>query len=306
MTDLQRILDDAVERARENREGGPATYIPELALAPLEHLSAAVTTVEGETFASGDFQEHRFTLQSSAKLILLMGFMEANGPDAVFELVGSEPSGTGFASLARLDTHGPVPANPLINSGAICLSGALTGTLAQRLAWVHDWSARILGRDVHINERVLASERETGNRNRAIAYLLRSSGSLRSSVEDTLETYFALCSLETDVVTACALPALLARGGLDAAGRRVVSAEVAAQTIALMATCGMYDESGTYLRETGLPAKSGVSGVIVAVALERAGVAVASPRLNAQGGSVRGHAILRGLSTALGWHLGRR
>lgn len=302
--ELGEVLQAAVLAARENREGASASYIPELARAPLEHVSAAITTVAGEVFAAGDHADHRFTLQSTAKLILLMGMLEERGPDELFSLVGSEPTGTSFASVAELDMHGPIPSNPLVNSGAICLCGALEGDAEQKFAWIQAWTRRILGKELPVNERVLASERETGHRNRSIAFLLRSNGVLASPVQDTLEAYFRLCSLETGVVTASRLPALLARGGQDVDGKRIVSPLVAAQTIALMSTCGMYDESGHHLRQTGLPAKSGVSGVIVAVALQRAGVAVASPRLNAQGGSIRGHLILRELSAHLGWHLG--
>ena len=305
IVELQAELDRALALSRADGSGAPASYIPELSRAPLEHTSAAVTTIDGELFAAGDHENHRFTLQSSAKLVLLLGLLEERGPDFVFSRVGSEPSGTGFASVARLDTHGPIPANPLVNSGAIALCDAIPGGNGERVAWLHAWAARLFGEPLGVNERVLASERETGNRNRSIAYLLKSNGMLSADVEETLETYFTLCSFETGVKTASRLPAILARGGLDRNGKRVVSRDVAAETLSLMATCGMYDESGTHLRETGLPAKSGVSGVIVAVAVGAAGIAVASPRLNGQGGSIRGHIILAELSRKLGWHFGR-
>jgi glutaminase len=180
--------------------------------------------------------------------------------------------------------------------------GQLPGNLEDRLAWIERWAERLYGTRLAINNRVWASERRTGDRNRAIGWLLRSAGRL-DRVEETLEAYFALCSLEAGVAEASHLPAVLAGRGLaPGTGERVLSARTASAVVALMATCGMYDESGAYLLSTGLPAKSGVSGVIVAVATGRAGIAVASPRVNAKGGSVRGHAMLRDLSARLGWH----
>jgi glutaminase len=149
---------------------------------------------------------------------------------------------------------------------------------------------------------VWVSERRTGDRNRAIAYMLRAAGLLAGSVDEVLETYFALCSLEATVADAARFGCVLANGGADGSGAQVVAPRTAATVVALMATCGMYDESGAHLVASGLPAKSGVSGVIVAVAPGRAGIAVASPRVNSKGGSVRGHAMVRHLSVTLGWH----
>lgn len=299
---IQAALDAAIERARALKDGEPATYIPELANAPLDALSAALTLPDGTRVHSGD-REHELTFQSSAKLLVLAGLLEERGEDAVFSVVGREPSGGGFASLARLETHGPVPANPLINPGAIALCAQLSGNLEDRLAWIERWALRLYGAELPINQRVLASERRTGDRNRSIAYFLKASGVLSGDVDEVLEAYFALCSIEGTVREASHLAAVLARGGLaPGSDTRVLSARTASTVVAIMATCGMYDESGTYLAQTGLPAKSGVSGIIVAVATGRAGIAVASPRLNKKGGSVRGHAVLLELARELGWH----
>jgi glutaminase len=221
----------------------------------------------------------------------------------VFDVVGSEPSGDAFASMARLETHGPKPANPLINSGAIALCGQLRGSVVQRIAWLSRWAERLYGAPLEVDPRVLASERATGDRNRALAHFLKAAGELRGNIDDTLEVYYALCSLSGSVAQASQLPALLAAGGLSpSSGERVLGKASVAIIVSLMATCGMYNESGHYLVGTGMPAKSGVSGVIVAVVPGVAGIAVYSPRLNEKGGSVRGHLILRELSRRLGWH----
>lgn len=298
---IQAILDDAVARARDLTDGAPADYIPTLACAPPETTSAAVVTVDGETFEAGDAAEHRFTLQSSAKVLLLAGMLEERGPEAVFSVVGMEPSGGSFSSLARLE-RAYLPANPLVNAGAIALSSLLTGHLEDKIEWLEVWAERLYGERLPINQRVLVSERRTAAKNRAIAYLLQSKGVLDGDVEEVLEAYFALCSLEAGVGVTARLPALLARGGRTVDGARVLSVETVDTVVALMATCGMYNESGQYLVQTGLPAKSGVSGVIIAVASGRGGLCVSSPRLNDKGGSVRGHAILREVSRTLDWH----
>jgi glutaminase len=300
---IRQCLDEAVGAARACADGSPASYIPELAHADLEQTSAAITLIDGPCIGAGDVATHRFTLQSSAKLVLLAGLLEDQGERAVFEVAGTEPSGGGFAGIARLETHGPMPANPLVNAGAIALCGLLGGNLEDRLGWLERWIGRLYGARLPVNQRVLASERRTGDRNRALAYLLKSNGVLRGDVDETLEVYFTLCSYEAGVEDVSRLGAVLAGGGVAPhTGQPALSRRSAAIVVSLMATCGMYDESGAYLCATGLPAKSGVSGIIVAVAPGRAGIAAASPRINKNGGSVRGHLILRSLAQQLGWH----
>lgn len=296
---VAKVLRRAVEEARALENGAPADYIPELANADCAQTSAAICDCQGNVLFAGD-DDHRFTLQSTAKLVTLVGMLEEIGPDEVFKVVGREPATSGFASVAQLDTG--MPPNPLINAGAIALCGQLRGNLEDRLGWLEQWVELCYATKLSVNQRVLASERRTGDRNRAIAYLLRQAGVFDGSVDDVLETYFTLCSFESSVREASRFPALLASGGVHASGKRLLSRTTVGATVTLMATCGMYQESGAYLLEAGLPAKSGVSGLIVAVAPGRAGIAVCSPRLNKNGGSVRGHAVLRHLSGDLGWH----
>jgi glutaminase len=299
---IQAILATAVEKSRRNREGEQARYIPELAAVPAEQTSAAVMLTDGTLFTAGD-ANHEFTFQSSAKVLTLIGLLEERGPVEVFNIVGSEPSGDSFGSVARLETHGPKPANPLINSGAIALCGQLEGTVERRVAWLRKWAERLYGAPIPIDEKVCASERISADRNRAIAYFLKHGGVLEGDVNETLDVYFALCSLSGGVREAAHLPAILAHAGRrPGTSERVISKRTVAIVVSIMATCGMYNESGNYLMATGMPAKSGVSGVIVAVVPGIAGVAVSSPRLNEKGGSVRGHLILRELSRQLGWH----
>jgi glutaminase len=300
---IQSVLDAAVDKARRNFAGAPAAYIPELANVPLERTSAAVHLTSGEVLLAGDVAQHTFTFQSSAKLVPLIGLLEERGPVEVFATVGSEPSGDSFGSVARLETHGPKPANPLINSGAIALCGQLPGDEARRVAWIARWAERLYGAPIPIDAKVLESERGSADRNRSIAYFLKHAGVLAGDVDETLGAYFALCSLAGTVKEAAHLTAILANGGIvPGSERRLLSKQTVAIVVGIMATCGMYNESGNYLVSTGMPAKSGVSGVIVAVVPGVAGIAVSSPRINDKGGSVRGHVLLRELSRNLGWH----
>jgi glutaminase len=299
---VQHAIDAAIAQSGAIGGGRTAGYIPELASVDPERTAAAVVLPGGETLVAGD-ADHVFTLQSSAKLLLLCGLLEERGAAAVFDIVGTEPNGGSFASVGELEWRGPKPANPLINAGAIALTAQLAGGLEERIGWIEGWGSRLCGARLAVNQRVWVSERRTGHRNRAIAHLLKGAGALSGSVDEVLEAYFALCSLEATVAHAARLAAVLASGGLGPGGERVLSASTAATVVALMATCGMYDESGAHLVATGLPAKSGVSGVIVAVAPGRAGIAVFSPRITDNGGSVRGHAMLRLLSATLGWHV---
>ncbi len=301
---LARILRQAVEESRSLADGAPAAYIPELAQVDVEQTSAAVTLVDGALLTAGDALRHRFTLQSSAKLVLLAGLLEELGEERVFSLVGAEPSGASFASIARLETDAR-PANPLVNPGAIALCSLIPGGLVDKLAWLERWTERLYGEPLPVNTRVLASERTTGDRNRAIAWYLKGAGIFREPVDEILEAYFTLCSFEAGVAAVSRLGAVLAGGGrvpgAPAGALPLLSRRTVGCVISLMATCGMYDESGAHLLATGLPAKSGVSGVIVAVAPGRAGIAVASPRVNAKGGSVRGHHVLGVLARESDW-----
>jgi glutaminase len=300
---IRNTLNDAVAKSLRNLEGAPADYIPELARVALETTSAAVTCSDGTCITAGDADSHLFTFQSSAKVLLLAGLLEERGPVEVFATVGSEPSGQDFASLGRLETHGPLPANPLVNAGAIALCGQLKGTADQRIAWIQRWAEKLYGARLEVDAKVMLSESRTASRNRAIAHLLAHNRVLSSDVETTLAAYFALCSLRGSVKEASLLSAVLANGGfIPGTTQQVLSYPTVAVVVSLMATCGMYNESGNYLVATGMPAKSGVSGVIIAVVPGVAGVAVSSPRLNDKGGSVRGHIILRHLSRQLGWH----
>lgn len=299
---LQEVLDEAVELAKENHDGAVANYIPELASAPDDMTSIAVTLSDGTCLTAGNYLQKKVTLQSTSKIVLLIGLLEELGLEEVLKWVKVEPSGDDFASIARLDQFGPKPSNPMLNSGAIALAGQIKGASEDRLKWLEKWMSRCFGAELSIDLKVFSSERRTGDRNRALAYLLKSRGMLFDDIEAILETYFYTCSFEATVQQASYLPMLLANNGRNPAGEQVFSEETVRVVIAIMTTCGLYNETGEHMVNTGLPAKSGVSGYILATALRRAGIAVSSPRVNSKGTSVRGEIMLTHLSKSMGWH----
>ena len=299
---MQTVLEEALEAAHKNNDGKIANYIPELAAADAELTNVAVFEPDGTLYTAGSGLEVKQTLQSIAKLVVLIGLLEDVGPQAMIPWVRSEPSGSDFHSIARLDQFGPVPSNPMLNSGAISLCAHIPGNAEQQLAWLENWNKQLFGEHLNINTKVFASERRTGDRNRSLAYLLKSNGLIERDVNEVLDIYFYLCSFEANTPNLAYLAHILANGGLNPKGETIVSKQTVLNVASIMATCGLYNESGTHLVRTGFPSKSGVSGFILATAPRRAGIAVSSPRINRKGTSIRGQIILEHLSKHLNWH----
>ncbi|ABQ54314.1 glutaminase A [Legionella pneumophila serogroup 1] len=297
------LLEELVHAAELNQEGKTADYIPELANVNQELTAIAVQPLGEKTLAYSNNPLHPVTLQSTGKMIPLIGLLEEFGADQLFEWVKVEPSGDDFASITRLEQFGPKPSNPMLNAGAIALCSRIPGVGEQQFRWLEHWVQKLFNQRLSINPLVFASEKRTGNRNRALAYLLKSRNNLGADVHETLDLYFALCSYEAMLDQMLYLPAVLANRGQDPdTGEQILSIETCKITLAIMATCGLYDETGTHMVKTGMPAKSGVSGYTIAVVPGKAGIVVLSPRVNAKGNSIRGEIMLEGLSKAMGWH----
>lgn len=297
------LLQELAQAAELNKEGKTADYIPELANVNHELTAIAVHPIGEPVLSYSNSPLHPVTLQSTAKMIPLIGLLEEFGEEQLFEWVKVEPSGDDFASITRLEQFGPKPSNPMLNAGAITLCSRIPGTGEQQFRWLEHWVQKLFKERLNINPLVFASEKRTGNRNRSLAYLLKSRNNLGADVHETLDLYFALCSYEAMLEQMLYLPTLLANGGKDpVSGEQIISAETCKITVAIMATCGLYDETGTHMVKTGMPAKSGVSGYTIATVPGKAGIAVLSPRVNSKGNSVRGEIMLEGLSKAMGWH----
>lgn len=296
---MQQVLDDI----KDDGSGAPASYIPELAHAEPDHLAFAVVGPRGHVRSVGD-DEVEFTIQSISKPFVLAHVVSELGLDAVTKRVGTEPSGEPFNAISLEEGTGR-PANPMVNAGAIATTGMIEGAdIDERTEKIIATLSGFAGRDLRVDESVYRSESSTGDRNRALAHLMRSYGVVDAPVEIALETYFRQCSILVTVRDLAVMASTLAFGGVNPlTGQRVVAERVARDVLSIMSSCGMYDFSGEWLLRVGLPAKSGVSGGVLAVAPSQFGVAAFSPRLDAHGNSVRGQAIVTTLSERMGMHL---
>ena len=296
-------LESVRARYRDLSDGSVADYIPELARVEPDRFGICIATRDGHVYEVGD-SRHPFTIQSVSKPLTYGLALEDNGEDVVLARIGVEPSGDAFNAIS-LNAQTGAPRNPLINAGAIAACGLVSGaTVEQKSARILDAFSRYAGRALDIDERVYASESATGHRNRAIAWMLRNFSILEEEPTPTLEAYFRQCSIRATCRDLALIGATLANGGVNpVTGTRAVAEEYVDNVLAVMATCGMYDFSGEWLYQTGLPAKSGVGGGILAVEPGRLGIGVFSPRLDAQGNSVRGIAVCRELAADLGLHL---
>lgn len=297
---LQTILDEIASamRARTDR-GAVASYIPELAKIDPDQFGIAVALPDGTLVCAGDAAVP-FSIQSISKVFVLTLALGRLG-DTLWKRVGREPSGDPFNSIVQLEREAGIPRNPFINAGAIVTTDAVLAghppkeMLGELLRFLRDAAGES---DIHINEQVARSEQETGHRNRALAYWMKSCGNLLNPAELTLGCYFHQCAIEMD----CRQLALSGRflAGFPGAPALISRAKVR-RINALMMTCGHYDASGDFAFRVGLPGKSGVGGGILALAPGRASIAVWSPGLNARGNSKLGAEAMEMLAKATGW-----
>ncbi|MFE1165930.1 glutaminase A [Nocardiopsis sp. NPDC058789] len=282
--------------------GRVADYIPELAHVDPDLFGIAAISAHGRSYCVGE-SELPFTIQSISKPFVYAIAVEQLGLDVVHEHVGAEPSGEPFNAIS-LDEHGR-PENPMINAGAIVTTSLVeSADPARRFERVRSVLSSFAGRELDVDEDVYHSEAETGHRNRALGYLSLAGGVLVGRVEDAVQDYFRQCSLSVTVRDLAVMAATLAVGGVNpVTEERVVSQRTARHTLSIMSSCGMYDRAGEWGLRVGIPAKSGVSGGILAAAPGAFGVGVFSPPLDDAGNSVRGVAALERLSDDYDLHM---
>jgi glutaminase len=298
------LLRELHARDADVVEGEVADYIPELARADPEWFGIAVVTTDGQVTEVGSSRQ-RFTLQSISKPFTYGLALEEHGAEHVLARVGVEPTGDAFNSI-ELDRGTGRPFNPMVNSGAIAVTDMVPGEDAtERLHRLLDTFRRYVGHaDIFIDVATFTSERAHSHRNRAIAHLLRGAGALSDNLEETLDLYFQQCAILVNCRDMAVMAATLANGGINpVTGERAVPAEHVQNILSVMYTCGMYDSAGFWAFRVGMPAKSGVSGGVIAVSPGRMGIGVFSPRIDAHGNSVRGVRVCEALSQRLGLHL---
>lgn len=299
---IQQYLEELHESCAGDRSGAVADYIPELAAVEPEHFGIALATTDGRVYEVGD-TDARFTIQSTSKPLSYGLALEDKGVSDVTVKIGVEPSGDAFNSISLQPGSGR-PLNPMINAGAIAATSLIAGEGQDaRLGRILDCYSRYAGRALEVDQEVYESERSTGHRNRAIGHMLRTFGILIDDPEAALDLYFRQCAVAVDCRDLSMIAATLANGGVNpASGERALSAEHVDRVLSVMTTCGMYDGAGEWVVGIGMPAKSGVSGGIMAVLPGQLGIGVFSPRLDPVGNSVRGVEVCRRLSADLDLH----
>lgn len=288
------------------RDGEVATYIPELGRADPEWFGICVVTAGGHVYEIGQ-TDIEFTIQSISKPFVYGLALEDNGREDVLAKVGVEPSGDAFNSIS-LEPGTGRPLNPMINAGAIATASLVPGetALSRQRRLLHGFSS-FAGRPLAIDETVYNSESETGHRNRAIGHMLRNFGILTEAPDPTVELYFQQCSISVTCRDLGVMAATLANRGVNPlTGKQAVRGEYVADMLSVMNSCGMYDWAGEWIYKVGMPAKSGVSGGILAVLPGQLGIGVFSPRLDSHGNSVRGIKVCEALSQRLDLHMFNR
>ena len=297
------LLEKLLEECRPyTATGRVANYIPELAKKDPSALGLYVIDSEGKHSWAGDCRQP-FTLQSMVKPVLLLQALLDNGACAVQSKVGVEATGKPFDAInAGEHTLDSRHINPMVNMGAIVMCTLIHGgSYEERFQRLMKLTGQLVGDDtITIDQAVYLSEKSHGSKNRALAYLLKSHGILEDDVEEVLDCYFRACSIQVDCRGLAHMGAVLAnRGRLPDSNRRIFPAPLARYVNAILMTCGMYDGSGEFAIRVGIPAKSGVSGGIMAVVPTRMGIGIYSPALDQKGNSVAGIRLLEKLSQEL-------
>lgn len=302
-SEISEILRTAVEKGKEMLPyGNVPTYIPELAKADKNKIGLSILTKDGQRFSVGDAKE-RFTIQSISKIITLGIALEKCGAETVFSKVDMEPSGEAFNSLIDLDTTSHRPKNPMVNSGALTVTSLLLGKVTFE-EMIDITRALCMDDEISFNEDVFNSEMNNISRNRAIAYLLESKGIIESGVEDTLQLYTKMCSMDVTAENLATLGMVLASDGIiPGTDKRMFKTETVHILKTIMFTCGMYDSSGQFAVRVGIPTKSGVGGGLVSTVDKLMGIGIYSPPLDKKGNCIAGTPMLEYLSKEFKLHI---
>ncbi|WP_306483645.1 glutaminase A [Anaerococcus sp.] len=296
-------LENAIEKSKDYIGiGEPASYIPELLNVDSDNFAFSLVTTNGDAFNFGD-ENIVFSIQSISKIVDLIIALTDNNPQDVYEKVGSEPTKYEFNSLVPI---GDRAANPFINAGAITTTSMIFGRdNEERFDRIINFYQRISDfKESKLMEDVFDSEMKTTDRNKAIAYYLKSKNIFTANPDEVLELYIKSCSISSDIEGLATMGAVLANKGYAVKNRDMLVPESIVQiVVSQMASCGMYENSGDYLMNVGIPSKSGVSGAIVGVVPGVCGLAVYSPRLDKTGNSVRGKELFKIISQDLGLNI---
>lgn len=294
--DLKNLVDEA---RIYTKEGQVAQYIPALREADPDKLAVAVYYPNGNCYAAGDVK-HKMTLQSISKVISLALALMDRGEDFVFDYVGKEPTGDPFNSVIKLETISPSkPLNPMINAGALAVTHMLMGSsVEERFNRLLDFVKELTDKPtITYNKEIAQSEFETAELNRALCYFLKQHDVINEDVEELMELYTKQCAIEVDSVDLARIGCVFAMNGVDPrTGKQIIPANIARICKTFMVTCGMYNASGEFAIDVGIPAKSGVSGGVMGAVPNRCGIGIYGAALDDKGNSVAGIKLLEMMS----------
>ena len=300
-TAIQAAIDKAYNDYKNLEEGANADYIPALAKVDPKVYGIALVTAEGKVYTAGDL-ETQVSIQSISKVFTMAKVMDESGPQALYDNMGVDATGQVFNSIVAIEQYKGAEMNALVNPGAIAATSMVKGTSYDAI-WesILNYYNEFAGRKLTVLEDVFKSEAETNQRNRALAMLMFAYGRIKDNPLQATDIYTRQCSVGVNAQDLANMAATLANAGKNpVTGKQVAKAENVPEILAVMATAGLYDDSGKWLYTTGLPAKSGVGGGIIAVSPGKFGIAVISPPVDAAGNSVRAQKAIADISNALG------
>ena len=301
---VQAWVESAHRAYAKDRDGSPSNVYPALARVEPDQFGICVVGAGGRSYTAGDV-DNVFALMSVSKPFVFALVCGELGSGRMRDLLGANGTGLAFNSLEAIERSGDGRTNPMVNPGAIAASSLVPGSdLEEKWAFVQQGLSRFAGRELELDEEILTSALETNSVNRAIASLLASRGRIYCDPAEAITLYTRQCSLATSARDLAAMGATLACGGVNPmTGRRVVAGSVCHHTLAVMVTAGMYETSGDWLYDVGLPGKSGIGGGIVTVSPGKGGMGSFGPRLDDAGNSVKGQLAAAFLSQKLGLDL---
>ena len=301
---VQQLVSEARRRFQSNNDGENSQVYPALARVPSDLFGVCIVGTGGQVYAAGD-TDFEFSIMSVSKPFVFALVCETIGPEAARDKLGANATGLAFNSLAAIEQGPGGRTNPMVNAGAIATTSLVPGATAEeKWRFIHDGLSRFAGRTLPLNEEVYASASDTNFRNRSIARLLQSFDRIYCDAKEATDLYTRQCSLNVSARDLAVMGATLADGGVNPITKeRVVDPAVCHYALAVMVTAGLYETSGDWLYDIGLPGKSGIGGGIVAVSPGKGGFGTFAPPLDAAGNSIKGQLAAKFLSQRLGMDL---
>ena len=299
--DVEAALKAAFAKYKDLKEGANADYIPALAKVDPNIFGIVVVTTDGKVYSVGDVTSE-VSIQSISKVFTMARVMEEQGPQAILENMGVDATGQVFNSIVAVEQYKGAEMNAMVNPGAITATSMVKGANADEI-WktIIGTYSEFAGRPLSVNQEVYKSEAETNQRNQAIAMLMYAYGHIKAEPLRACDIYTKQCSVNVSAKDLAVMAATLANGGKNpVTGKQVMKSENVPEVLAVMATAGLYDDSGKWLYTTGLLAKSGVGGGILAVSPGKFGIAAIAPPLDKAGNSVKAQKAIADVSNALG------